>query len=302
MVLYPEAYGTKMTTLDGMIAKHGDKMHPEFRRRFFAYIESKDGLLGVGGGFRVTQPNKAGFAPPGKSFHQNQKFKSGITAYSAVDLVRLRPGGGVHMSPSWDDCADAPEWAAHVYQRRTVAYSMYRNERLPELGVRWPKRPTSGGSTERTTTRSRHVSTDPADPQQRHPSFGTSANPGKTHTFALSPVIPADAVAVALNVTVISPTKSGYLVVWPSGPTPPTSTVNFAPGEIISSSAIIGVKNGNFNIEIVGSSAHVIVDVTGYWTSLADSGDSNSDRLISAVIAGNLSIVVSVVVALMRLS
>jgi hypothetical protein len=42
--------------------------------------------------------------------------------------------------------------------------------------------------------------------------------------------------------------------------------VNFAPGEIISSSATIGVKAGNFNIEIVGSSAHVIVDVTGYWT------------------------------------
>ena len=97
--------------------------------------------------------------------------------------------------------------------------------------------------------------------------FGVKMEPGKTHTFALSPVIPADAVAVALNVTVISPTKSGYLVVWPSGPTPPTSTVNFAPGEIISSSAIIGVKNSNFNIKIAGSSAHVIVDVTGYWTS-----------------------------------
>ena len=97
--------------------------------------------------------------------------------------------------------------------------------------------------------------------------FGTALPPGKAHTWGLSPAIPADAVAVALNVTVVSPTKSGYLVVWPSGPTPPTSTVNFAPGEIISSSAIIGVKNGNFNIEIVGSSAHVIVDVTGYWTS-----------------------------------
>ena len=268
MVLYPEAYGTKMTTLDSMIAKHGDKMHPEFRRRFFAYIESKDGLLGVGGGFRVTQPNKAGFAPPGKSFHQNQKFKSGITAYSAVDLVRLRPGGGVHMSPSWDDCADAPEWMLHTFisgepwhiqciemrgfqswvsaGRKDPPLADLPSELLPGADMFQPIQPIRNSDTR---------------------GFGVKMEPGKAHTWGLSSAIPADAVAVALNVTVISPTKPGYLVVWPSGPTPPTATVNFAPGEIINGSAIIGVKNGKFNIKIAGSSAHVTVDVTGYWTS-----------------------------------
>lgn len=267
MVLYPEAYGTKMTTLDGMIAKHGDKMHPEFRRRFFAYIESKDGLFGVGGGFRVTQPNKAGFAPPGKSFHQNQKFKSGITAYSAVDLVRLRPGGGVHMSPSWDDCADAPEWSLHTFisgepwhiqciemrgfqswvsaGRKDPPLADLPSELLPGADMFQPIQPIRNSDTR---------------------VFGTALTPGDVHTFTLSSAIPANAAAVALNVTVISPTKPGYLVVWPSGPTPPTATVNFAPGEIINGSAIIGVKNGKFNIKIAGSSAHVTVDVTGYWT------------------------------------
>ena len=268
MVLYPEAYGTKMTTLDGMKARHGAKMHPEFARRFFAYIESKDGLFGVGGGFRTTQPNKAGFAPPGKSFHQNQKFKSGITAYSAVDLVRLRPGGGVHMSPSWDDCADAPEWMLHTFVsgepwhiqciemrgfqswvsagRKDPPLADLPSELLPGADMFQPIQPIRNSDTR---------------------VFGVKMEPGKTHTWGLSSAIPYDAVAVALNVTVISPTQPGYLVVWPSGPTPPTATVNFAPGEIINGSAIIGVKDSKFNIKIAGSSAHVTVDVTGYWTS-----------------------------------
>lgn len=97
--------------------------------------------------------------------------------------------------------------------------------------------------------------------------YGTALSPGEPQTFGLAPAIPADAVAVALNVTVINPTNPGYLVVWPSGPKPPTATVNFTPGEVINGSAIIGVKDSNFNIEIVGSAAHVTVDVTGYWTS-----------------------------------
>ena len=96
--------------------------------------------------------------------------------------------------------------------------------------------------------------------------FGVKLEPGKAQAWGLASTIPANVVAVALNVTVISPTKPGYLVVWPGGPTPPTATVNFAPGEVINGSAVIGVKSGKFNIEIAGSSAHVTVDVTGYWT------------------------------------
>ena len=224
MVLYPEAYGTKMTTLDGMIAKHGGKMHPEFRRRFFGYIESKNGLLGVGGGFRTTQPSKPGLAPPDWSLHT---FISGEPWH--VQCIEMR-GWGAWSNAGRPDppVADLP------------------NELLPGADMFQPIQPIRNSDTR---------------------AYGTALSPGEPQTFGLAPAIPADAVAVALNVTVINPTNPGYLVVWPSGPTPPTATVNFAPGEVINGSAIIGVKDSNFNIEIVGSAAHVTVDVTGYWTS-----------------------------------
>jgi len=114
MTLYPDSYGTSEVTLERMVAKHGPKMHPEFARRFFAYIEHKGGSLGVGGGWRSTQPNRPGFAPDGKSFHQDQRYASGFVGYAAVDLVHTS-ASGKHRSPSWAECADAPAWGLHTF-------------------------------------------------------------------------------------------------------------------------------------------------------------------------------------------
>jgi hypothetical protein len=110
--MHPDGYGTQMVTLEEMRAKHGPKMHAEFHRRFFAYMEHKG--FGVGGGWRAVQPVKAGFAPPGQSFHESQTFASGISAYCAVDLVVAVPGK-VHRSPTWEECADAPQWGLHTF-------------------------------------------------------------------------------------------------------------------------------------------------------------------------------------------
>jgi hypothetical protein len=114
MITYPDGYGTRRITLGEMRARHQRNMHPEFARRFFAYIESKDGLLGVGGGFRITQPSGPGFAPDGKSFHQMQTWASGRKAYAAVDLVVGVPGA-VHRAPTWEECADAPDYSLHTF-------------------------------------------------------------------------------------------------------------------------------------------------------------------------------------------
>jgi hypothetical protein len=110
---YPNGYGTARVSLDEMRRIHGPHMHPEFARRFFKYMEAKNGLLGVGGGFRTTQPTKPGFAPDGKSFHQAQTFASGIVGYCAVDLVVGT--GGVHRAPTWSECADAPGFMLHTF-------------------------------------------------------------------------------------------------------------------------------------------------------------------------------------------
>ncbi len=118
MTTYPNAYKTQMITLDEMRRRHEPHMHPEFARRFFAYMEAKGGLLGVGGGFRTKQPKKPGHAAPGKSFHQDQNFASGVTGFCAVDLVVPVGGGKKHRAPTWDECADAPNWGLHTFIKK----------------------------------------------------------------------------------------------------------------------------------------------------------------------------------------
>lgn len=113
-VLYPHGYGTAMMPLEQLDAFHGPKMHPEYRRRLFAWLESQHGLIGIGGGWRVVQPARPGFAPEGQSFHQYQTFASGITAYAAVDLVVTVPGS-VHRAPTWGESVSAPNYGLHTF-------------------------------------------------------------------------------------------------------------------------------------------------------------------------------------------
>jgi hypothetical protein len=78
----------------------------------------------------------------------------------------------------------------------------------------------------------------------------------------------ADATAVFANTTVTEPTADGFLTVYPSGAaTPPTSNLNFLAGETVPNLVAVGVgSEGNVAISNSAGSAHVIVDVVGYFT------------------------------------
>jgi hypothetical protein len=116
MTLYPDSYGTRLVSFEQMVAKHGPKAHPEFARRLWAWLETEGGRLGVGGGWRApdTQPERPGFAPEGKSFHQDQRFASGIVAYAAVDLVHVDPPRA-HRSPTWAETESAKAFGLHTF-------------------------------------------------------------------------------------------------------------------------------------------------------------------------------------------
>lgn len=101
-VLYPTGYGSTMVTMERLRAIYEPRCHPEFARRGFAWVEAQQGRIGIGSGRRIVQPTKPGFAPAGKSFHQDQTFASGIVAYSAWDLVAVNPGL-VHRAPTWGE-------------------------------------------------------------------------------------------------------------------------------------------------------------------------------------------------------
>lgn len=112
--LYPTGYATRMVTMPDLISTFHPKMHPEFSRRLFAWLESMGGQIGIGSGWRAIQPDKPGVAPEGKSFHQDQTFKSGFVGYAAVDLVARNPGG-IHRAPTWAESKTGPLFGVHTF-------------------------------------------------------------------------------------------------------------------------------------------------------------------------------------------
>ena len=83
-------------------------------------------------------------------------------------------------------------------------------------------------------------------------------------------VVPADAIGVLVNVTVVTPTHEGFLSLRPQGATgePTTSTVNFFPGAIEPNAATVDLNDGKIQIWVETSSnsgsADVLIDVVGY--------------------------------------
>jgi hypothetical protein len=94
--------------------------------------------------------------------------------------------------------------------------------------------------------------------------------------------------AVALNITVTQPTAEGFLTVWPLADTtiatpghgqPATSFVNFAAGQTVANTVVVGLGtgvtdvNGDNESDVSGAigllvnagTAHVVVDVTGWF-------------------------------------
>jgi len=78
-------------------------MHPEYWRRLANFLIHQGGKFGIGGGWRLTNPDRPGFAPDGMSFHQSQDFPDvQDDAYAAVDLVVVNPGYK-HRAPMWSE-------------------------------------------------------------------------------------------------------------------------------------------------------------------------------------------------------
>jgi hypothetical protein len=85
--------------------------------------------------------------------------------------------------------------------------------------------------------------------------------------------VPSSARAAVLNVTIVAPSTSGHLRIWPYGTTMPNvSTINFGAGEpAIANGAVVPLTTGSsLNISTYlgtgsGATAHLLIDVTGYF-------------------------------------
>ncbi len=91
--------------------------------------------------------------------------------------------------------------------------------------------------------------------------------------------VPVGAKAAALNVTVVTPNRSGHITIWPVGASEPTvSTLNFLANEsALANGAIapLGPDNGGANdlsfrysMANAPGTGHLVFDVTGYFATV----------------------------------
>ncbi len=103
----------------------------------------------------------------------------------------------------------------------------------------------------------------------------TSHSP-RTLRIAGTHGIPSDAIAVAVDVTVVNPTTGGRLSITRTPQRSPTPAIVYGPGRSkTSGGAVVPLSAGGLSITWVastGSRAHVVMDVTGYFRSTGGSG------------------------------
>lgn len=85
--------------------------------------------------------------------------------------------------------------------------------------------------------------------------------------------IPSNATALALNVTLVPSGQFGFLSIWPAGQSQPVvSTMNSLDGRIKANAAIVGVSAGGAVSVYVTDSAHILLDVNGYFVPAGTAG------------------------------
>jgi hypothetical protein len=76
---------------------------------------------------------------------------------------------------------------------------------------------------------------------------------------------PSNARAYILNVTVVPPTRLGYLTLWPDGEDRPTaSTFNALDGAITSNMALVPTTNGSIDA-YANDLTHLLLDISSYF-------------------------------------
>lgn len=89
----------------------------------------------------------------------------------------------------------------------------------------------------------------------------------------------AGVTAVAVNLTATDVEQAGFLTVYPAGADrPTTSNLNVVPGDTRANLAVTAIGSDDAISVYVGPSAHVVVDIAGYW--LAHDGPTTAGRFV----------------------
>ncbi len=110
---------------------------------------------------------------------------------------------------------------------------------------------------------------------------GSRLAPGGTKTLPLPSGVPADAVALALNVTITESAGPGFVTEFPAGRQMPTSSILNVdqPGQTRAAAGIFPVSPTGVTLYLSGG-GHIVVDLLGYFTG--PSAGSGTDGLFTA--------------------
>ena len=103
------------------------------------------------------------------------------------------------------------------------------------------------------------------------PHGGPALQAGTARAFVMVGTcgIPAEADAIAVNITVTQPTAPGFVTIYPLGVAlPPTSTINYGAVQTRANNAIVQVGINDSIAAACGQSSgttHFIIDVVGYF-------------------------------------
>lgn len=107
-------------------------------------------------------------------------------------------------------------------------------------------------------------------------------------TVDVSTVLPADAGAAVVTVTVVDAERDGYVTAHPAGTAAPevSNLLVLRPVRTVSNQVVVGLDNGRFELLQTGRS-HLVIDVVGYFTSAAT--PAGSDGLFVPLIPTELA-------------
>lgn len=95
------------------------------------------------------------------------------------------------------------------------------------------------------------------------------ANAGTTQTLRVRGVggVPANATAVVLNLTAVSPTATSFVTAWPADRTRPTvSNINTTAGTTLPNLVVVRIPaSGDINLYNHSGATHLVADVLGYY-------------------------------------
>lgn len=270
-VLYPTRYGSRLVTIDALFSEHHiDKMHPEFARRLRVWLIDQKGNVGIGGSWREdgSQPDKPGFAPEGKSFHQYQKFASGLIKFSAVDLVVRNPGT-IHRAPKWSEVpVQGSEWAKKYGVHANVSTESWHMQPVEIDG--WASWTQAGNPDPVYWYPIPEQESKPFIPEGEELEMKVNApkrvydsrKAKGAHSAGETRKVPAAAAKAAfVNVVAVDPADSGYITLWGDGAKPDASHINFTKGVTIANGVWVPVAADGTIQVYTHKACHIVVDV-----------------------------------------